>query len=184
MYQTAKAKTEELGKTEGMDEAELHNLYHRLSLAALKFFILKVDPKKRMLFNPQESIDFQGDTGPFVMYTYTRIKSILRQAESWTRPMQAAPSDMVLSSGEVQVIKLLNEYEVTIENAAREYNPAAICQYALDLAKAYNRLYNEVSILKETNEVIKKFRLELAESTATCIKSTLSILGIEVVERM
>lgn len=184
MYQTAKAKTEELGKTEGMDDAELHNLYHRLSLAALKFFILKVDPKKRMLFNPQESIDFQGDTGPFVMYTYTRIRSILRQAESWTRPMEAAPSDMVLSSGEVQVIKLLNEYEVTIENAAREYNPAAICQYALDLAKAYNRLYNEVSILKETNEVIKKFRLELAESTATCIKSTLSILGIEVVERM
>lgn len=184
MYQTAKAKTEELGKTEGMDEAELHNLYHRLSLAALKFFILKVDPKKQMLFNPQESIDFQGDTGPFVMYTYTRIRSILRQAESWTRPMEAAPSDMVLSSGEVQVIKLLNEYEVTIENAAREYNPAAICQYALDLAKAYNRLYNEVSILKETNEVIKKFRLELAESTATCIKSTLSILGIEVVERM
>ncbi len=184
MYQTAKAKTEELGKTEGMDEAELHNLYHRLSLAALKFFILKVDPKKRMLFNPQESIDFQGDTGPFVMYTYTRIKSILRQAESWTRPMQAAPSDMVLSSGEVQVIKLLNEYEVTIENSAREYNPAAICQYALDLAKAYNRLYNEVSILKEPNDVIKKFRLELAESTASCIKSTLSILGIEVVERM
>ncbi len=184
MYQTAKAKTEELGKTEGMDEAELHNLYHRLSLAALKFFILKVDPKKRMLFNPQESIDFQGDTGPFVMYTYTRIRSILRQAETWTRPTAAAPSDMVLSSGEVQVIKLLNEYEVTIENAAREYNPAAICQFALDLAKAYNRLYNEVSILKETNDVIKKFRLELAESTATCIKSTLSILGIEVVERM
>ncbi len=184
MYLTAKSKTEELGKTDGMDEAELHNLYHRLSLAALKFFILKVDPKKRMLFNPEESIDFQGDTGPFVMYTYTRIKSILRQAESWNRPAQSNPMDMPLSSGEVQVIKLLNEYESTIENAAREYNPAAICQYVLDLAKAYNRLYNEVSILKESNESIKKFRLELADSTATCLKSTLSILGIEVVERM
>jgi arginyl-tRNA synthetase len=184
MYQTAKSKTEELGKTDGMEEAELNNLYHRLSLAALKFFILKVDPKKRMLFNPEESIDFQGDTGPFVMYTYTRIRSILRQAESWNRPAQTNPTDMALSSGEVQVIKLLNEYESTIENAAREYNPAAICQYVLDLAKAYNRLYNEVSILKEPNDSIKKFRLELAASTATCIKSTLSILGIEVVERM
>lgn len=184
MYQTAKSKTEELGKTDGMEEAELNNLYHRLSLAALKFFILKVDPKKRMLFNPEESIDFQGDTGPFVMYTYTRIRSILRQAESWNRPAQTNPTDMALSSGEVQVIKLLNEYESTIENAAREYNPAAICQYVLDLAKAYNRLYNEVSILKEPNDSIKKFRLELAASTATCLKSTLSILGIEVVERM
>ena len=184
MYQTAKSKTEELGKTDGMEEAELHNLYHRLSLAALKFFILKVDPKKRMLFNPEESIDFQGDTGPFVMYTYTRIRSILRQAENWQRPTENVSVDMTLSSGEVQVIKLLNEYETTIENAAREYNPAAICQYALDLAKAYNRLYNEVSILKESNESIKKFRLELADSTATCLKSILSILGIEVVERM
>ena len=184
MYQTAKSKTEELGKTDGMEEAELHNLYHRLSLAALKFFILKVDPKKRMLFNPEESIDFQGDTGPFVMYTYTRIRSILRQAENWQRPTEIVSVDMTLSSGEVQVIKLLNEYETTIENAAREYNPAAICQYALDLAKAYNRLYNEVSILKESNESIKKFRLELADSTATCLKSILSILGIEVVERM
>jgi len=184
MYQTAKSKTEELGKTDGMEEAELNNLYHRLSLAALKFFILKVDPKKRMLFNPEESIDFQGDTGPFVMYTYTRIRSILRQAESWNHPAETNPSDMALSSGEVQVIKLLNEYESTIENAAREYNPAAICQYVLDLAKAYNRLYNEVSILKEPNDSIKKFRLELAASTAICLKSTLSILGIEVVERM
>ncbi len=184
MYQTAKSKTEELGKTDGMEETELHNLYHRLSLAALKFFILKVDPKKRMLFNPEESIDFQGDTGPFVMYTYTRIRSILRQAENWQRPTENVSVDMTLSSGEVQVIKLLNEYETTIENAAREYNPAAICQYALDLAKAYNRLYNEVSILKESNESIKKFRLELADSTATCLKSILSILGIEVVERM
>lgn len=184
MYQTAKSKTEELGKTDGMEEAELHNLYHRLSLAALKFFILKVDPKKRMLFNPEESIDFQGDTGPFVMYTYTRIRSILRQAENWQRPTEIVSVDMTLSSGEVQVIKLLNEYETTIENAAREYNPADICQYALDLAKAYNRLYNEVSILKESNESIKKFRLELADSTATCLKSILSILGIEVVERM
>ncbi len=184
MYLTAKSKTEELGKTDGMEETELHNLYHRLSLAALKFFILKVDPKKRMLFNPEESIDFQGDTGPFVMYTYTRIRSILRQAENWQRPTENVSVDMTLSSGEVQVIKLLNEYETTIENAAREYNPAAICQYALDLAKAYNRLYNEVSILKESNESIKKFRLELADSTATCLKSILSILGIEVVERM
>src|SRR5574343_369637 len=122
MYQTAKSKTEELGKTDGMEETELHNLYHRLSLAALKFFILKVDPKKRMLFNPEESIDFQGDTGPFVMYTYTRIRSILRQAENWQRPTENVSVDMTLSSGEVQVIKLLNEYETTIENAAREYN--------------------------------------------------------------
>jgi arginyl-tRNA synthetase len=181
MYDTAKAKTEELGKTEGMNAEELHQLYHKLSLAALKFFILKVDPRKRMLFNPEESIDFQGDTGPFVMYTYARIKSILRTANYAAREMS---TDLSLHSTEMQCIKQLSEFERVLSEAAEMYNPAAICQYALDLAKAYNKVYNEVSILKETDESIKQMRLHLANQTALTLQKALHLIGVETVERM
>ncbi len=181
MYDTAKAKTEELGKTEGMSSEELDNLYNRLSLAALKFFILKVDPRKRMLFNPQESIDFQGDTGPFVMYTYARIKSILRTANFGGCTIK---TDLVLHATEMECIKLLNEYNGVVSLAAEEYNPAAICQYVLDLAKSYNKVYNEVSILKESNEDLRNMRLQLAWQTAQIIQRSLRLIGVETVERM
>lgn len=181
MYDTAKAKTEELGKTEGMSAEELHELYHRLSLAALKFFILKVDPKKRMLFNPEESIDFQGDTGPFVMYTYARIKSILRNAQFEGCQIK---TDLVLHATEMECIKVLNEFKRVLAGAAEEYNPAAICQYVLDLAKSYNKVYNEVSILKESNEDLRNMRLQLALQTSQILQRALRLIGVETVERM
>ncbi len=181
MYDTAKAKTEELGKTEGMSAEELHELYYRLSLAALKFFILKVDPKKRMLFNPEESIDFQGDTGPFVMYTYARIKSILRNAQFEGCQIK---TDLVLHATEMECIKVLNEFKRVLAGAAEEYNPAAICQYVLDLAKSYNKVYNEVSILKESNEDLRNMRLQLALQTSQILQRALRLIGVETVERM
>ncbi len=181
MYQTAKDKTIELGKTDGLSEEELDNLYTQLSLAALKFFILKVDPKKRMLFNPQESIDFQGDTGPFVQYTYARIKSILRQAgENW----KTGEIANALHPAEVNTIKVLYDFSSTLNMACQEYSPAVICQYALDLARAYNRLYNEVSILREPETSLKNLRLRLAHHTSETLKFALNLLGIQVVERM
>ena len=181
MYQTAKDKTIELGKTDGLEEDELHNLYHQLSLSALKFFILKVDPKKRMLFNPEESIDFQGDTGPFIQYTYARIQSILRQAKiNW----QDAEIPNNLHPSEINTIKVLYDFPTILAEASREYSPAVICQYCLDLARAYNRLYNEVSILRETDEGLQSLRLKLAHHTAEGLKFGLNLLGINVVERM
>ncbi len=181
MYETAKEKTIELGKTDGLSEEELNNLYTQLSLSALKFFILKVDPRKRMLFNPQESIDFQGDTGPFVQYTYARIRSILRQAgNNW----QTAITATALHPAEINTIKVLYDFPAVLEDACKDYSPAIICQYCLDLARAYNRLYNEVSILRETDETLKNLRLKLAHHTAETLKFGLNLLGINVVERM
>ena len=181
MYQTAKDKTIELGKADGLNEDELNNLYHQLSLSALKFFILKVDPKKRMLFNPEESIDFQGDTGPFIQYTYARIQSILRQAKiNW----QDAEIPNSLHPSEINTIKVLYDFPAVLSEASREYSPAVICQYCLDLARAYNRLYNEVSILRETDEGLQSMRLKLAHHTAEGLKFGLNLLGINVVERM
>ena len=181
MYQTAKDKTIELGKADGLNEDELNNLYHQLSLSALKFFILKVDPKKRMLFNPEESIDFQGDTGPFIQYTYARIKSILRQAKiNW----QDAEIPNSLHPSEINTIKVLYDFPAVLSEASIEYSPAVICQYCLDLARAYNRLYNEVSILRETDEGLQSMRLKLAHHTAEGLKFGLNLLGINVVERM
>ena len=180
MYNTSKAKTEELGKTQGMDESELDLLYKKLSLAALKFFILKVDARKRMLFNPEDSIDFQGDTGPFAMYTYARIKSILRQEEAENSILPKVE----LHSTEIDVIKTLSEYSSILNTAANEYNPSGLCQYILDLAKSFNRLYNELSILKEPDLQKKNFRLQLAKKTSDTLSHSMGLLGIEMVERM
>jgi arginyl-tRNA synthetase len=181
MFNTAKEKTIELGKTDGLSDEELNNLYTQLSLSALKFFILKVDPRKRMLFNPQESIDFQGDTGPFIQYTYARIRSILRQAgNNW----QTGTTATALHPAEINTIKVLYDFPAVLEDACKDYSPAIICQYCLDLARAYNRLYNEVSILRETDETLKNLRLKLAHHTAETLKFGLNLLGINVVERM
>jgi len=181
MHETAKAKTIELGKTEGMQETDLQELYERLGLAALKFFILKVDPRKRMLFNPQESIDFQGDTGPFVLYTYARIRSVLKQApEGW----EVDGISHELHDTERENLELLYRYPEVIRQACRDYNPADIAQYSLDLAKAFNRVYNELSLLKETDPVRKANRLKIAHFTANTLRHACSLLGIAVVERM
>jgi len=183
MMNEAKAKTEELGKTDGLTDIELQQLYHALGLSALKFYILKVDPKKRMLFNPQESIDFQGDTGPFVQYTYARIKSILRKADAPETWHSSAPSAQLLPV-ELDTIQTLYRYPNVLEEACTSYSPADICSYCLDLAKSFNRLYNEASLLNETNETAKANRLKIAYFTANTLQHALSLLGIEVVERM
>jgi arginyl-tRNA synthetase len=181
MHRTAKEKTIELGKTEGMNDAELELLYESLGLAALKFFILKVDPKKRMLFNPAESIDFQGDTGPFVLYTYARINSVLKQAgNEW----QNTNPDSSLHTTEKENLSLLFDYPKTVISACNEYSPAILAQYCLDLAKAFNRLYNELPLLRETDSGKKALRLKIAVLTANTLKNACSLLGIKMVERM
>ena len=181
MHDTAKAKTIELGKTEGMAKGELEQLYESLGLAALKFFILKVDPRKRMLFNPAESIDFQGDTGPFVLYTYARIQSVLRQAgEDWKTTEGATE----LHETEKGTLETLYRFPDIVNNAGRDYSPALIAQFCLDLAKAFNRLYNELTLLKETDAAKRANRLRIAAFTAATLKKACAMLGIRVVERM
>jgi arginyl-tRNA synthetase len=181
MHETAKAKTLELGKTEGMEESELNVLYEKLGLAALKFFILKVDPKKRMLFNPQESIDFQGDTGPFVLYTYARIQSMLKQAGTdW----QTHVSEIEWQPSEKETLECLYGFPEAVHNACRDFNPAIIAHYSLELAKAFNRLYNELSFLKETDTNKRAARLQIASFTANTLENACRLLGISMVERM
>ncbi len=182
MHDTAKAKTLELGKTEGMADAELDTLYEKLGLAALKFFILKVDPKKRMLFNPEESIDFQGDTGPFVLYTYARIQSMLKQAgNDWQTPSGESPT---LLPAERDALECLYAFPEAVSMACRDYNPAVIAHYSLDLAKSFNRLYNELSFLKETDPAKRAARLQIAAFTANTLHNACRLLGIETVDRM
>ncbi len=182
MIQTAKEKTEEMGKTEGMVEEEKNALYNTLGMGALKFFMLRVDPQKRMLFNPQESIDFQGDTGPFVQYTYARIRSMMRAAA----PLELRDAYTIASAreSEIDLIKALTLFEKSLLEAASNYNPAAMGTYVLHLARAFNRVYNDVSFLKEPETEVRKFRLQLAQKTAEAIQVSLNLLGIECPERM
>ncbi len=182
MIVAAREKTEELGKTDNLSDAEKTELYTTLGLGALKFFILKVDPQKRMLFNPEESIDLQGDTGPFVQYTYARIQSMFRAAQN-----EDVNAKFTIESGresEINLIKKLLDYEAEVLKAASTYSPAIIIAYALQLAKAFNRLYNDVSILKESNVELRRFRLKLAGDTAATIKQCLSLIGMQCPERM
>lgn len=183
MEATAKQMTLELGKTEGLTEEEAANLYRMIGMAALKYFILKVDPKKRMLFNPQESIDFNGNTGPFIQYTYARIRSVLRKANSHERiAIREEPGG--LHPKEKNVIKLLHDLPKIVQEAAEGYNPGHVANYVFDLAKEFNQFYQELSILKAEKKEEMEFRLLLAERTAETIKYALSLLGIEVPERM
>lgn len=186
MVDEAKAKTQELGKTDGLEETELLNLYESLGLSALKFFILKVDPRKRMLFNPQESIDFQGDTGPFVQYTYARIQSILRSASSDGQDQSWKQGDVntELQPTEIETIQTLYRYPEEVNKACNDSSPAVIAQYCIDLARTFNRFYNECHIMRESDPVIKNTRLKLAHFTAHTLKHGLNLLGIQVVERM
>jgi arginyl-tRNA synthetase len=182
MVDAARETTEALGKTEGLENSELQALYETLALSALKFFILKVDPKKRMLFNPAESIDFQGDTGPFVQYSHARIRSILRSAPSdWN---SAAETEEAMSETEINLLKTLAQYPDTVNQACLQYSPALVAQFLLDLAKAFNRVYNEHSFLKEPNAALMKRRLKMASMTANALRHALNLLGIEAVQRM
>jgi arginyl-tRNA synthetase len=183
--EAAKAATLEKGKTEGLSEDELAQLYHTLGLGALKYYLLKVDPKKRMLFNPEESVRLEGDTGPFIQYSYARISKIRRDAEATGI---VALTDFAqlgeLHRTESELIQQLGGYAAVVAEAARTLSPAVIAQYAFDVAKTYNRFYTEVPILKETDMLKKSFRVALSAKTAETIKTTLGLLGIEVPERM
>ena len=180
MIQTAKDRTLELGKIDGFTEAESNELFHNLGLGALKYFLLKVEPKKRMLFNPEESIDFQGNTGPFIQYTHARICSILRKGGEIT----AVSTDSELAESEQELIYLLGEYKASISQAAANFAPSVIANYAYDLAKTFNKFYNELSILSEENEVKRNIRLTLAELTGKTIQHATSLLGIVSPNRM
>ncbi len=185
MFNTAEKHTRELGKIEGMEDAEAENLYKVLGLGALKYFLLKVDPKKRMLFNPQESIEFQGHTGPFIQYTHARISAILRRGKSLEVQTTFDPQNVgELSKREVDLIFRITEYIKSLKEAARDYSPAIMAQYAYDLAKDYNGFYQEVPIFNEENKDKLAFRIALSAITAKLIKQSMSLLGIEVPERM
>ena len=182
MIETAKVKTEELGKTEGLSDEEKQQLFRMLGLGALKFYMLKVDPQKRMLFNPQESIDFQGDTGPFVQYAFARITSMLKAAKQLNQ--EIAFKSVEVSSSEIALIKTLVNYPLEVGKAAQTYSPAVIAHYSLELAKAFNRVYNDVPFLREKDDSKRSFRLFLASKTAEIIQDALALLGIDCPERM
>jgi arginyl-tRNA synthetase len=184
MIQTAKERTLELGKIEGFSEEESAELFHNLGLGALKYFLLKVDPKKRMLFNPEESIDFQGNTGPFIQYTHARICSIQRKAVEKGIELKAVTGDESIESCEQELIYLLNEYENSIEDSAKNFAPSVIANYAYDVAKQFNKFYNELSILNEEEPKKKNFRLILADQTRKTLQHSISLLGIKAPERM
>lgn len=185
MFDTAERHTRELGKIEGMEEQEAKNLYRMLGLGALKYFLLKVDPKKRMLFNPQESIEFQGHTGPFIQYTYARISAILRRAKSLEVETKFSPEKVGrLGKREIDLIYKITDYTNALKEAAKEYSPAVMAQYVYDLAKEYNGFYQEVPIFNEENKDALAFRIALSAVTAKLIKESMSLLSIEVPERM
>ncbi len=183
MFDTAKETSLELGKLAGMSEEEQNELFRIISMGALKYFILKVDPKKTMLFDPKESIDFNGNTGPFIQYTYARIRSIMRKAaESGFVP--AVSEGMSFNEKEISIIKLLNSFPVKVAEAGAAYSPAVIANYAYDLAKEFNQYYHDVSILREENPELRDARLVLIDTIAGVLVRAMDILGIRLPERM
>ena len=183
MVGTAREMSEELGKLDGSSEEEAAAICEMVGLGALKYFILKVDPKKTMLFDPRESIDFNGNTGPFIQYTHARIRSIMRKAEEAgiaTDNFLGAP----LLQEEVELIKALSEYPAVVRTAGEQFAPSVIAAYAYDLAKQFNGYYHDHSILKEENSAVRSLRLKLASEVARVIRSAMSLLGINVPERM
>ncbi len=185
MYNTAKETSLELGKLDDMSEAEQDELFRMLSLGALKYFIIKVDPRKTMLFDPKESIDFNGNTGPFIQYTHARIKSILRKAAAQGIDY-ATNSDagVELSPKEVRIVKILNNFPNKIAEAGEAHSPAIVANYAYELAKEFNQYYHDTPILREENKAVLAFRLRLIELIARVLTKAMDILGIKLPERM
>ena len=184
MVATARAIAEEQGKGKDMPAEEAADVARRVGLGSLKYFILKVDPRKNMTFNPKESIDFNGNTGSFIQYTYARIRSLLRKAEELGIALPATFAGLTISTKEQELIAKVAEYADVVEEAARTYSPAVIANYVYDLVKEYNQFYHEFSILKEENEELRAFRLALSEVVARTIAAGFSLLGIEMPERM
>ncbi len=184
MIHTARTTSEELGKLDGYSVEEAEDVYRKVALGALKYFILKVDPKKTMMFNPKESIDFNGNTGPFIQYTYTRIKSVLRKAEE--AGVKIVPGDIhtALTEKEQNLVKLIAKLPAVVKEAGDNYSPALIGNYAYELAKEFNQFYHDYSILKEENEKVRNLRLLLARQCSVAIQNAMGMLGIEMPERM
>ncbi|AOW08068.1 arginine--tRNA ligase [Flavobacterium gilvum] len=181
MTSTAQQISEDLGKLDGYSDVEKARLYNTIGLGALKYYILKVDPKKRILFNPEESVDFAGNTGPFIQYTYARIQSILRKADF---DLNAVSSVVEIHEKEKELIKQLELFPEVIQNAANNHSPALIANYTYDLVREYNSFYQAVSILGETDLGKKTFRVQLSKKVADVIADSFSLLGINVPERM
>ncbi|MEZ2335274.1 arginine--tRNA ligase [Mucilaginibacter sp. RCC_168] len=181
MEATAKEQTEAMGKVDGFSEEDKQQLYHTIGMGALKYFLLKVDPKKRLLFDPNESVDFQGHTGPFIQYTHARIKSVLSKANYQVNTTVGVTE---LADVERDLIVLLTQFPDIIRTAANDYSPAVIANYAYELAKVYNKFYHEKSILQAEDEISKQFRLQLSASSAKVISKAMNLLGIDVPERM
>lgn len=186
MIANARKTSEELGKFDDMSEEERSEIARIVGLGALKYFILKVDARKNMLFNPDESIDFNGNTGPFIQYTHARIKSIMRraQAEGIALPNELKPSNSPLNEKEISLIQKMNEYGAVVEQAANDYSPSAIANYCYELTKEFNQWYHDYSILNAADEPTKITRLVIAKNVAKVIKNGMNLLGIEVPERM
>ena len=182
MVNTAKGRTEELGKVEGFSDQEKQDLYQMIGLGALKYFLLKVEPKKRLLFDPNESIDFQGNTGPFIQYTHARIQSVISKRVSKENSPEKYNS--ALKDTERDLLVILNKYPEVVTVAAKEHSPALIANYVFELAKMFNKFYHEEPILKAEDEAVRQFRLELSAATASVIKKAMSLLGIAVPDKM
>ncbi len=185
MINTARETSAELGKLDGVTKEEADNIARIVGLGALKYFILKVDARKNMTFNPKESIDFNGNTGPFIQYTYARIQSILRKAtEAGITIPERLPEDVTLSDKEEGLIQMLADFAVVVRQAGTDYNPSVIANYCYDLVKEYNQFYHDFSILREENAHLKLFRLALSQNVGKIVRLGMGLLGIEVPERM
>ena len=186
MIETAKETTQELGKTEGLTETEANHLFKMIGLGALRYFILKVDPKKKMLFDPNESIDFNGHTGPFIQYTHARIQSVLRKAEITETEIKKKTinANYALHQKETDLIHLLSDFPTAIKEAENAYNPAAVSNYVYELVKCYNQFYHELSVLNADTEEQKIFRIQLSQKCAQVVKQAMNLLCIEVPNRM
>ncbi len=185
MINTAREISQELGKLDGLTHEEAEDIARMVGLGSLKYFILKVDPRKNMTFNPKESIDFNGNTGPFIQYTYARICSVLRKAAEQGIVLPAAlPTNFEISEKEEGLIQLLANFKAVVKEAGETYSPALIANYTYDLVKEYNQFYHDFSILHEDNEQLKVFRLVLSANVAKIVKEGMGLLGIEVPERM
>ena len=185
MISTAKETSQELGKLDGLTQEEADDIARIVGLGALKYFILKVDARKNMTFNPKESIDFNGNTGPFIQYTYARIQSVLRKAaESGIVIPEQIPAGIELSEKEEGLIQMVADFAAVVKQAGEDYSPSIIANYTYDLVKEYNQFYHDFSILREENPELKNFRLVLSANVAKIVKSGMDLLGIEVPERM
>ena len=185
MIETAREMSKELGKLEGLDEAEKEDIFRIIGLGALKYFMLRVDPVRNMLFNPRESIDFDGNTGPFIQYTYTRIRSVFRKAVDMKIDLPGlTPVDIPVNDKEKNLLKLIHEFPAVIADAGETYNPSLIANFVYEMVREYNQFYHDYSILKEEDQDIRNFRIILSRVVADIVSNGMELLGIEMPERM